>query len=110
MSMPLIDIASVIRSKNAGPGELTFDVIFKSAQWYQRVLASGEFTSDLFAALYGVSPEDVVSVIAFEPAHAIKATIRRRVPSGAVTDTDIYGAQQHVPLMQLVLHSVENEE
>ena len=35
----LIDIASVIRSKNSGPYELTFDVIFKDFDIYGKVKA-----------------------------------------------------------------------
>ena len=36
----LIDIASVIRSKNSGPYELTFDVIFKDFETYGKVKAA----------------------------------------------------------------------
>ena len=37
----------------------------------------------------------------FPPAHAYKATIERRIASGAVGDTDVYGAQQHAPLLDV---------
>jgi hypothetical protein len=40
----------------------------------------------------------VVDIIEFEPAFAVKITLRRPWPSGAVGETDVYGAQQHVPL------------
>lgn len=33
----LVDVASVIRSKNSGPFELTFDVIFKDFETYNKV-------------------------------------------------------------------------
>ena len=33
--------------------------------------------------------------------NAFKATIPRRIPSGDVGDTDIYGAQQHAPLLDV---------
>ena len=39
-SVKLRDIAKVIRSKNAGPFELTFDVIFKTKEDYEKVKAS----------------------------------------------------------------------
>jgi len=97
----LIDVAAVIRSKNAGPAELTLDVIFKSRAWFERVRDAGVFTPALIADTYGIPESDVLSVIHFEPACAIKATLRRRLPSGAVGDTDIYGAQQHAPLLGL---------
>ncbi len=101
MKVRLIDIASVIRSKNAGPGELTLDIIFKNQNWYERVVSAGVIDATLIARLYRVPESQVESVIAFDPAWAIKATMRRTLPSGAVCDTDIYGAQQHAPLLGL---------
>ncbi|THH35876.1 DUF4387 domain-containing protein [Aliishimia ponticola] len=99
----LSDIASVIRSKNAGPYALTFDILFKTQADFERAVGRALINPDLIARLYGLSPQDVLSIIAFPPAHAIKATIRRPLPSGAVGDTDIYGAQQHAPLLSLPL-------
>ena len=32
---------------------------------------------------------------------AVKATIVRPIASGALGERDVYGAQQHVPLMEL---------
>jgi hypothetical protein len=37
----------------------------------------------------------------YPPALAWKATFPRRIPSGAVGDTDVYGAQQHAPLLDI---------
>lgn len=97
--MKLIDIADVIRSKNSGPYELTFDVIFKTRDIYERVCAAKVFTKESFAALYGIRPEDVMEIINFEPVGAIKVTIIRPIASGAFGESDVYGAQQHAPLM-----------
>ena len=97
----LADIATVIRSKNAGPFELTFDVMFTEPDTYERVKRSGVFCSELFVRLYGVSAEEVLSVHAFDPALSLKATIARRVSSGTVGDTDVFGAQQHAPLLDV---------
>ncbi|MCL5290670.1 MAG: DUF4387 domain-containing protein, partial [Firmicutes bacterium] len=36
-------------------------------------------------------------------ANAIKATIVRPYPSGNLGETDVYGAQQHAPLLDLEL-------
>ena len=46
-----------------------------------------------------MGPADILGIVYFEPAYAVKVTIRRQMPSGAVGDTDIYGAQQHAPLL-----------
>lgn len=101
MKVRLIDVASVIRSKNSGPYELTLDVIFKDAALYKKVVEAGIINPQKIAALYGIVPEQVISVITFDPALAIKATIIRPVGSGDAGDRDIYGAQQHAPLMSL---------
>lgn len=97
--MKLIDIASVIRSKNSGPYELTFDVIFKDFETYGKVKAAQAVSKEKFCALYGIPETDVFHLVYFAPAKAVKITIRRPIPSGALGETDVYGAQQHAPLM-----------
>lgn len=97
----LRDLATVIRSKNAGPFELTFDILFSDPYDYQRVVRSGQLSAESFASLYGIALDDVLSVIEFEPALAIKITIKRSRSSGALGESDVYGAQQHAPLLQL---------
>jgi len=95
----LYDLAEVMRSKNAGPLYLTFDMIFPDAAVYRRVLDSQVLTPELVSALYDVD-SDAVSIVAFDAANAIKITIPRTGPtSGAPGDRDVYGAQQHEPLI-----------
>ncbi|MCL2202755.1 MAG: DUF4387 domain-containing protein [Defluviitaleaceae bacterium] len=95
----LKDLADVIRSKNSGPYELTFDIMFKTEEIYQRVAQAGVISKDAFAALYRIPVGDVMEVVHFDPAKAIKVTIVRPVCSGDLRETDVYGAQQHAPLM-----------
>ena len=99
--MKLCELAKVIRSKNAGPFELTFDILFDSVEIYRRVKESKALSASTFAALYGIAIADVLCVVEFEPALAIKITIKRAIPSGSLGDTDVYGAQQHAPLLGL---------
>jgi hypothetical protein len=95
----IYDLAEVMRSKNAGPLYLTFDLIFPGAAVYRRVLDSGVLTPELVSELYDVDRESV-SIVAFDAANAIKITIPRTGPtSGAPGDRDVYGAQQHEPLI-----------
>ena len=101
MKYNLTDVASVIRSKNSGPYELTFDVIFKDFEMYERVKAAKVFNEKMFAELYQIPLSDIIGVVHFDPAKAIKTTIVRPIPSGALGETDVYGAQQHAPLMKL---------
>ena len=101
MKRTMHEEARVVRSKNSGPYELTLDVMFKDKAAFDRARAAGVFTPALVARLYGVEEKDVLGVTWFEPATAVKMTLRRRVASGSPGDTDIYGAQQHAPLLSL---------
>ena len=97
----LADVTSVIRSKNAGPYELTLDMIFTKKFWFDEALRCDLINRAVIAGLYGVDESDVLSIVGFAPANAIKATLRRPLASGAVGETDVYGAQQHAPLLKL---------
>jgi Domain of unknown function (DUF4387) len=103
MAVNLIDIASVIRSKNAGPYELTLDIIFSSRDWYDKVVAAQGINRALISRLYQVPETAILELVEFEPAAAIKVTMRRPRVAGDVGETDVYGAQQHAPLLGLVL-------
>ena len=94
------DIAKACKSKNAGPFERTLDIMFGDAATFERVRATGVITPALIARLYNVA-ESAVVFTEFPPAYAWKATIERRISSGAVGDTDVYGAQQHAPLLDV---------
>jgi hypothetical protein len=91
------DIARACKSKNAGPFKLTIDVVFDDPALYRRVKASGVLCPALFARLYGVAAEDVLFT-PYDAASAFKVTLPRQVASG---DTDVYGCQQHAPLLEV---------
>ncbi|MBN2725282.1 MAG: DUF4387 domain-containing protein [Deltaproteobacteria bacterium] len=99
MQMNITETARVIRSKNAGPFELTLDIIFKSEYWYKYFKNNNIINTKVISSLYGVNESDILGIIWFEPANAVKATMVRRISSGAAGETDIYGAQQHAPLL-----------
>jgi len=99
----LRDIAKVIRSKNSGPFEITFDVIFDDESAYQRVRQSGALDQAKLEKLYGVPPEDVVVCMFFDPAMAWKMTLRRKGAQGSVGERDTFGAQQHAPLLDIAV-------
>jgi hypothetical protein len=104
----LYDLASVLRSKNAGPFELTLDVMFPDRQSYALVKDSGVLTRELVSQLYGVARSDVYHIAFFDPALAVKITLKRRIDSGSIGDTDVYGAQQHAPLMNVSIPTRES--
>ncbi|KIW14441.1 hypothetical protein PV08_07225 [Exophiala spinifera] len=95
------DVASVLRSKNSGPYELTFDVMFGDRGVYERVKASGKLTRETVAGLYSVPDDHVTASLFFDQAMAYKATIARPAVSGGFGETDTHGSQQHIPLLYL---------
>lgn len=99
MRVCLKDIANVIRSKNAGPFELTLDVLLKDADMFEKLKAADIINKKMISELYQIPEADVISIVYFPNAKAIKATIVRPLPSGALGERDVYGAQQHAPLV-----------
>lgn len=99
--VPIRELAEVIRSKNAGPYELTLDIIFKSEEIYNQVVASRAITPERIAELYSMSVDKVISFVEFAPAKAVKITLERPGVCGDIGDNDVYGAQQHAPLLSL---------
>lgn len=97
----ITDLARVIRSKNAGPFELTLDIIFREASSYEKIRDGKMINKKLISDLYRMDPGLIKDVIFFDPANAVKVTMKRPVPSGVPGDSDIYGAQQHAPLLGL---------
>ena len=99
MTVRLRDVASVIRSKNAGPFELTLDVLLKEEEMFNKMREKNVINEKAIAELYKIPESDVISIVYFPNASAIKATIVRPLASGALGERDVYGAQQHGPLV-----------
>jgi hypothetical protein len=97
----LAELARELSSKNAGNFHLAFDIVFEDAPTYRRVRDSGVFTRERIAELYRAPVTDVLGIIYFEPGNAIKVTMRRLRPSGDPGETDVFGAQQYPPLLEL---------
>jgi hypothetical protein len=98
--MKLWQVAKLIRSKNSGPFELTFDVILKDRATYEKVRDANVINAQWFARTYRLKPE-VVSIINYDAAAAIKITIPRPTISGDIDDNDVFGGQQYGPLVDL---------
>ena len=79
--MVLADIATLIRSKNAGPFTLTFDIMFANLTNYRRVKDSGALNPTAFAKLYRC-PVEKVCFFECENALAFKFSIPRPLPQG----------------------------
>ena len=101
--MKLTELADIIRSKNSGPYELTLDLMFNSKENYQLVCDQGVINEELICKLYQITLDQVIGIVHFDPANAIKVTIKRPICSGDLGETDVYGAQQHAPLLSIMV-------
>lgn len=91
-----------VRSKNAGPFTVTFDLFFPDLATFEDVKTRNVITPAVVGTLYSLDPSDV-KVHWFEPALAVKVAVPRLVPGGAPGDTDVAGGQQYVPLLSIAL-------
>lgn len=96
----LIDYTKILRSKNAGPLFITFDLIFESKEDMDYV--SQKLTKPHISKAYDVA-EEKIDIISYGVVNSIKITFPRNNVSGSLADNDIYGCQQHVPLANIEL-------
>lgn len=100
MATQLKHLAKLIRSKNAGAFQLTFDIMFDNRAVYERVRDAKVITKELVQALYGTRPEDIL-LFTHDAAQAIKITIPRPVSCGDIGDPDVFAGQQYAPLLDV---------
>jgi hypothetical protein len=98
--MRLFESASLIRSKNAGPFALTFDIMFADRETYEKVRDSGAVTAGVVASIYGVPLADV-DAYTCDNALALKFSIPRRLSQGDFGDGDMHGGQQYALLLDI---------
>lgn len=103
MEKSLYELASVIRSKNSGPFQITLDVLFEEEEIYQLVKISGQITRQKVAKAYQMNESRITELVFFDTALGFKITFDRVISSGTCFDTDVYGAQQHVPLGEIMI-------
>lgn len=94
----LIDYTKILRSKNAGPLYITFDLIFNTNEDMEYV--SKRLAKSDVAKAYGVD-ESKIDIISYSVVNSIKITFPRKNVSGSLADNDIYGCQQHIPLANI---------
>ncbi|KAK7430475.1 hypothetical protein QQZ08_002994 [Neonectria magnoliae] len=104
----LSDVAQTLRSKNAGPFDITIDVIFTSEAMFHSVMRSNLLSPATVARALDIAKEDIVWMGFFKPALAFKVTIPRfragkKAPAGSFMENDVHGSQQHLGLATLKL-------
>ena len=104
--MKLHECASLIRSKNAGPFSLTFDIMFSDAKVYEHIKASGVLNVASLSALLQCPPNEM-QFFECDNALAFKATIPRALPAGDPADADLHGGQQFAPLLDIEVGEID---
>ncbi len=97
----LADMAHVIRSKNAGPTQLTIDVLLIEAADYVRAANSPAMSCAALVSRYGLPVQQVQRHVLAD-LRAIKYVLPRATVAGSLGDGDFYGAQQHGPMLDIV--------
>jgi Domain of unknown function (DUF4387) len=95
------DVASVLRSKNAGPFFFTIDVFLPDKELFDRV--ADFLTAERVAQAYRVPTSEIQGIYRLESALAIKVTIRKQVLADDPGNTDVIASQQHLPLAWISL-------
>lgn len=97
----LLDMAVVIRSKDAGINRLTFDIVFTSGENYEAALRSNVFCKENVAGILGMPVERIVGTFFVDTCNAIKISVDRPNISASVDERDVFGAQQQAAIEAL---------
>jgi hypothetical protein len=99
-------VAHEVRSKNAGPFWITFDVVFKNEQDYNQVVESGALSAANIAPRYAVDPA-LIRVFEMPSIRVVKFSFPRPCVAGSFEDRDMHAGQQHVPLLSIPIPLAE---
>lgn len=94
------DLASVVRSKNAGPFWITIDVFLPDRASYDRAIRAAITDPGTLARMYAVDPEQV-KVFRLPDLLAVKVSFPRPNAQGSRAERDMHAGQQYVPLLDL---------
>ncbi|KAF1998849.1 hypothetical protein P154DRAFT_577470 [Amniculicola lignicola CBS 123094] len=102
------DISRVLRSKNAGPYEITVDIMFATKAQYHLVKTANVLNQTIFARLMEVEETDIIWSGFFDQALAFKVTIPRMwrgkpVANGSFMENDVHGSQKYLSLFHMKL-------
>lgn len=102
MMVTVNDVCHLVRSKNAGPYWVTFDLFFNSAEEFARYATCDALGPRTFQRLFGADPEQVKS-FPVEKLEMVKISYARSSPQGGMVERDMHCGQQFVRLLDVVL-------
>ena len=98
----LRDVCRHVRSKQAGPFWITFDIFFSGRENFERYADCAALSSAQFARLYGTDPERDKR-IAVPNLEMVKISYPRATPQGGMVERDMHAGQQYVRLLDVVI-------
>ena len=102
-SVPLGKLAQLIRSKNAGPFWITFDIVFENEEEFERVVHAKVLTKEWISGTYKI-PQDTLIFVEIPAARAIKFSFPRPRIQGDLGESDMYSGQQYAPLLDIQIN------
>lgn len=104
----LSDISEILRSKNAGPYEITIDILFFTREIYEGIQNCNVLSAENVSQALNINQKDIIWMGFFEPALAFKVTIPRlrsgkMTSAGSFMEDDVHGSQQHTGIAQMKL-------
>lgn len=96
------DVCTVVRSKNAGPYWVTFDLFFKGPEEFDRYAQHPALGAETFARLYGADPA-LVKRYPVASLNMVKISYARTSPQGGEVERDMHCGQQYVRLLAVEL-------
>ena len=106
----LIEVSKQNATTGVRPPRFAYDAVIDSST---KIITGQPFTESgpdssvwadakaKVAALFRIPEERITHFAVFEPANAIKFTVRRLRPSGSPGETDVFGSQQYAPLFDV---------
>jgi hypothetical protein len=101
-SVTVGEVAELVRSKNAGPFWITFDIFLRTDRDYECVSDPKAISEEVIGGLYRIDP-GCVRIFHIPSLRAIKISFPRPVVQGSFYDRDMHSGQQHIPLAGLHL-------
>ena len=97
----LADLATILRSKNAGVGYLTIDILFPDTASYEA--AKRVVTREAVADAYQIDASQITDFVVFDEGLALKATFPRPHLSGGegLGEMDLFGSGQYAPMLDI---------
>lgn len=98
----LRDVCRHVRSKQAGPFWITYDIFFDGRESFDRYHDSPSLAPEQFARIYGADAS-LVKRISVPDLEMVKISHPRPMPQGGMVERDMHAGQQYVRLLDVAM-------